>query len=297
MKTISKILITVSFILVTVSSNAQSWTPNGSTLYVDPTTTNVAIGTTSASAKLQVNAPANMDGFRVLLNGSTRLWLHQNGGLSIGNFTTPPERGLYVFGNTGIGMAPGNTPLLVYRASDPTLVVRAGNPTDARVEIGVSSLNGNFILGSRPGDAIIRSLGPTNSVLIAIPNSSQDPSKYIGFGDGANGIWMRIRADRTVRIDGLLYAKEIRVRTNVWSDFVFNSDYRLKSLDEVEAFITKNKHLPGVPNEETVLEEGFNVSEMSAILLQKIEELTLYVIEQNKQITKLEKELNSLIND
>jgi hypothetical protein len=90
-------------------------------------------------------------------------------------------------------------------------------------------------------------------------------------------------------IEGKVTAEEIEVKADVWSDLVFYDSYELKPLNEVEAFIKKNKHLPDVPSEAQVLEEGINLGEMDAVLLQKIEELTLYIIEQEKRIEELEK--------
>jgi hypothetical protein len=80
--------------------------------------------------------------------------------------------------------------------------------------------------------------------------------------------------------------------TSNWADFVFADDYKLKGLAEVEEFIKKNNHLPDVPSAEEVVKEGLDVAGMDAKLLQKIEELTLYVIEQNKKINELEQKLN-----
>jgi hypothetical protein len=82
--------------------------------------------------------------------------------------------------------------------------------------------------------------------------------------------------------------------TGDWSDYVFADDYDLKSLDEVESFINANKHLPGVPSAQEVVNTGIDVAEMDATLLKKVEELTLYIIEQNKRIQSLEaKQLNA----
>lgn len=75
--------------------------------------------------------------------------------------------------------------------------------------------------------------------------------------------------------------------TNNWADFVFADDYRLKPLNEVEDFITKNKHLPDVPSAQNVVDHGLDLAEMDAILLQKVEELTLYVIELKKENEQL----------
>jgi hypothetical protein len=97
-----------------------------------------------------------------------------------------------------------------------------------------------------------------------------------------------------VRVDGKLVTKEMHVKTNVWSDFVFDDDYQLITLDDLSKYIYEHRHLPGVPTEKEVKEKGINVGEMNAILLQKVEELTLYLIKQDKKIIKLEKEIEEL---
>lgn len=72
-----------------------------------------------------------------------------------------------------------------------------------------------------------------------------------------------------------------------WSDFVFAKDYKLQSLSDVENYISNNQHLPGIPSAKEVVNDGVDVATMDAKLLQKIEELTLYVIQQQKEIDKL----------
>lgn len=92
-------------------------------------------------------------------------------------------------------------------------------------------------------------------------------------------------------VDGLILAKEIKVAiaNTHWADFVFEKNYKLMPLKDVELYINKNKHLPAVPSALEVEEEGVNLVEINATLLKKIEELTLYLIEQNKRIELLEK--------
>ncbi len=90
-------------------------------------------------------------------------------------------------------------------------------------------------------------------------------------------------------INGTVRAKEIRVNTN-WSDFVFDKEYALPSLSQVEAHILQHKHLPDIPSAAEVEAEGVELGKISSKLLQKIEELTLYVIEQDKRIQALEAE-------
>lgn len=91
-----------------------------------------------------------------------------------------------------------------------------------------------------------------------------------------------------LNVTGNIRADEIVVNTE-GADFVFEDNYNLKSLNEVETFIKQNKHLPEIPTATEVEENGVSLGEMQTKLLQKIEELTLYIIEQEKRIEELEK--------
>ncbi|GAB4001911.1 hypothetical protein GCM10028807_59240 [Spirosoma daeguense] len=79
-----------------------------------------------------------------------------------------------------------------------------------------------------------------------------------------------------------------------WADYVFAKDYKLRSLNEVDRFIQQNKHLPGVPSASEVAENGIDVGKMDAKLLEKIEELTLYMIDLKKENQQMKKEIRSL---
>ena len=95
---------------------------------------------------------------------------------------------------------------------------------------------------------------------------------------------------QSAKINGLVCAKEIRVLLSgapCWPDFVFGNDYHLLPLRDVEQFIAENQHLPNVPSAAEVETNGVNVGEMNAILLQKVEELTLYLIQLQKQVDEL----------
>jgi len=88
-------------------------------------------------------------------------------------------------------------------------------------------------------------------------------------------------------VEGTMVVQEIFVNSSNWSDFVFQENYLLPSLEDLENSINLNGHLPGIPSEKEVKEKGINVADMQSKLLQKIEELTLYVIELKKEINKL----------
>ncbi len=90
-------------------------------------------------------------------------------------------------------------------------------------------------------------------------------------------------------VNGSMRATSVKVY-NGWADYVFEKEYSLPTLAEVEAFIQQNGHLKDIPSAATVAEEGIDLGEMNKLLLQKIEELTLYVIALNKEIETLKKE-------
>ena len=111
----------------------------------------------------------------------------------------------------------------------------------------------------------------------------------------------RIDVVSGITMNGTLDAGGIRLRTEVpASDHVFNSDYQLMTLAELGAFIKENRHLPEVPSAEEFQENGYSVGEMDDLLLRKIEEITLYLLEQEKKIVALEAEnaeLKSRLNN
>ena len=97
-------------------------------------------------------------------------------------------------------------------------------------------------------------------------------------------------------ITGTLFVNEIKVEPTTWSDFVFSPDYNLKPLHEVKAHIEEFHHLPDVPSEAEVLKNGVELSSMTQKLLQKVEELTLYIIQQDEKIEELNDKLSALEN-
>ncbi|KGO87308.1 hypothetical protein Q765_06475 [Flavobacterium rivuli WB 3.3-2 = DSM 21788] len=117
----------------------------------------------------------------------------------------------------------------------------------------------------------------------------------IGLGTAAfptTGGGINVAAYKLV-VNGGILAKEVRVATT-WADYVFEDTYKLKPLAEVECFIQENGHLPNVPSAKQVEEDGIEMGNMAKIQQEKIEELTLYAIAQQKQIDQQAKELQEL---
>jgi len=92
-------------------------------------------------------------------------------------------------------------------------------------------------------------------------------------------------------VKGTIHATEVKVDLNGLSDFVFDDKYKLMPLNQVEQYVRKNSRLPEMPSAAQVSKSGLNMGDMQNKLLQKVEELTLYVIEQQKQIEQLKQDL------
>ncbi len=96
-------------------------------------------------------------------------------------------------------------------------------------------------------------------------------------------------------VDGNILAKEIKIKTDInVPDYVFESDYDLKSLAEIESYIKANKHLPEVPSAKQIQADGVDVAAMNLLLLKKVEEMTLHLIEKDKIINRIMERLEQL---
>ncbi|MCH2229446.1 MAG: hypothetical protein MK105_03805 [Crocinitomicaceae bacterium] len=94
--------------------------------------------------------------------------------------------------------------------------------------------------------------------------------------------------------NGLMRGREIKLDLDIWADYVFAPDYQLMPLSELENYVQKEKHLPNVPSESDIIQDGVDLGKMNVILLEKVEELTLYLIDQNKSNEKLKAEIELL---
>lgn len=121
-----------------------------------------------------------------------------------------------------------------------------------------------------------------------------NPALFARGSDGFVGIGTKAPVEKlevagNVKINGYLAVNDVKCKTwQIAPDYVFAKEYDLRKLDEVEKFIAEKKHLPEIPSAKEIAKDGLNLAEMNLLLLKKVEELTLYAIEQNKRIAKLE---------
>jgi hypothetical protein len=138
---------------------------------------------------------------------------------------------------------------------------------------------------------------PYNGLFGSASSAWDANGSNISYSDGAVSIGTTtIPSGYILAVNGKIIATEVKVETG-WADFVFEPDYNLMPLKELEIFIQANKHLPEIPTTAEVKENGISVGEMNAKLLQKIEELTLYLIQKDEEIQELKKEIENIKNN
>nr|WP_321485522.1 hypothetical protein [uncultured Draconibacterium sp.] len=174
------------------------------------------------------------------------------------------------------------------------------------VRVIPSSNNYSLLLDRIGGKATIKAINSSsNGNMVIDPASDGDAillghyvnsNTYLSTGGGQVGIGTTKVGSHKLAVEGSIGAREIKVESSGWSDFVFDEEYELKSLDEIEKFIIANKHLPDIPSEAEVGKKGINLGEMDAKLLQKIEELTLYLLEMKKELSEV-KEKNLALEE
>ncbi len=166
-------------------------------------------------------------------------------------------------------------------------------PSKLRIGAGTTP-NQYGITGLIPGDMVFQTIGNNQNHGMIFYLKNNQPGNYFKFGDVNNGIWIKFGFDKIARFDGAIYAKEIQVSTNVWADYVFTKEYKLLSLKDLDKYITINKHLPEIPTEKDIFESGIDVGKINVLLLKKIEELTLYMIQINDKCIELENQVSTL---
>ncbi len=193
------------------------------------------------------------NGIRFQTAGADRFTIKRNGNVGIG--TSDPASKLTVAGRLRISTP--NAPVLQLREES--------TGQDALVKVG------------RSGFAIdVEKV--SNAFFI---------QKYGNVGIGTT------TPDAKLTVAGNIHAREVRVTTDAGADFVFEDDYALRSLSELDAFVQENKHLPEIAPAAQMVEEGVSTGEFQIQLLQKIEELTLYVIEQDKKMNEQKQKMEA----
>jgi hypothetical protein len=139
----------------------------------------------------------------------------------------------------------------------------------------------------------IKGGGTDNTTSSLLVNNNANAELFRILDNGNVGIGTA-NPQSTLAVSGNITAKKIVVTSQGWSDYVFDDDYHLPALPQVEEYIHRNRHLPEVISAEEVKKNGVDLGASQAILLKKVEELTLYLIEEHKELKKLKEQNQQL---
>lgn len=308
------------FIVNCSSLQAQIYTPSG-TIQGTTSNNNVGIGVISPIAKLTVQSSSadSNGGFKLLgftypndINywSESQFAMMYNGVFK--NLITSNGISYFNGGNVGIGTVSPQTLFNVNvgaGGSNGVAGIRVGGLDNySSIEFGIDGdydgmirsygNNLNYYAGHWKIKGTIASENHSHNWFTSkVGSSDWSTVKMTLNQDGNLGIGT-ISPDEKLTVKGKIHTQEVRVDMQgaLVPDYVFAKDYRLKTLPEVEAYIKKNNHLPEVPSANEIEKNGFLLAEMNMRLLKKVEELTLYLIEQNKVILEQNKRLEKLEN-
>lgn len=127
---------------------------------------------------------------------------------------------------------------------------------------------------------------------MSMPMYLSNPGTH--FVNGSIGIGTPVTADNRLAVNGTISAKKVKVTSTGWPDYVFEEDYPLMRPEDLADYIRQNKHLPEVPSADSIHRAGQDVGEMNKILMKKVEELTLYMLQQQQQLKEQSAKIDAL---
>lgn len=210
-----------------------------------------------------------------------------------------PTNGDLSFGTSTIAVLEGEASTIETHmtiSNGGNVGIGATSPTSGRLVITQTALDDHYsgirLKNAANGQSSFFWMDQNNKMRIDNSSSASRDVVFNGEGNGnvLIGKTSQVNPAHKLDVNGSIRANEIVVNTT-GADFVFEDNYKLRPLKEVETYIKENKHLPEIASAKEMQENGVGVSELQMQLLQKIEELTLYLLEQEKRLNKQEQQL------
>jgi hypothetical protein len=200
-------------------------------------------------------------------------------------------------GNLAVLRSGGSGNILIAPDGNGNVGVGTTSPRTAldingQLSLTQSAYGIRFYNGVANNWAYIKSASPTTGAALTIGDATGDVLTLNGSGNVGIGT---ATPSHKLAVNGTVRAKEVIVDTG-WSDYVFEDSYKLKALSETEAYIKAERHLPGIPSAKEVAEHGVSMGDMQSKLLAKVEELTLHLIAQEKQLRALKQQNEELLS-
>lgn len=207
---------------------------------------------------------------------------------------TTPTNGTITASPAGPNYASGTTVSLTANPSSGYQLSAWGESLSGTTNPATLTMNANktvsatFVPVSGGSDNLGNHTATQNLKLGSFWLSSDGGSEGIRVDANGNiGIGIAPLTSTLLTVNGKILAKEVEVVSSITSDYVFEPEYILMPLTELEIYVRKNKHLPNIPSAITFSKEGQNLAKVDDMLLRKVEELTLYILEQNKMMEQL----------